>query len=115
MPRDRARICNTPGCPEFAHYRGKCKGCQDAAEQARGGTAAQRGYDWRWSKRARSFLRRHPACAGCGGRATVADHVIQRKVLIEQGVSDPDADRHLQPLCKRCHGRKSAEEHLRGR
>lgn len=81
------------------------------AERTRG-SAAKRGYGHAWRKAAKAFLERHPLCRACEqlGRtaaATVVDHVRPHR-----------GDRSLfwnvgnwQPLCKRCHDRKTASGH----
>lgn len=73
-------------------------------------TARQRGYDRTWELRRAAFLSANPRCAACGGVATVADHIVTRRALIARGVSDPDADRYLQPMCATCHNRKTARQ-----
>lgn len=50
----------------------------------RRGSAASRGYGWRWSRAAEAFRREHPLCLGCQavGRyaaAEVVDHVEPHK------------------------------------
>lgn len=41
--------------------------------------------------------------------ATVADHhPTSRRELLTQGVTDPDADHRLRPLCTTCHNRETA-------
>ncbi len=69
----------------------------------------QRGYDSKWYRARGQFLAKHPICAQCEreGRitpATVVDHIIphrgDRKLFWDAG--------NWQPLCKRCHDRKTA-------
>lgn len=74
-------------------------------------TARQRGYDWRWQEYARQFLKEHPLCARCeaAGRTTAAavvDHITPHR---GNAALFDDAANH-QPLCKRCHDRKTATE-----
>jgi len=64
-------------------------------------SSSQRGYDWRWRRASRAFLRAHPLCVMCerAGRvtaATVVDHIVRHR-------QDPLLfwDRcNWQPLCK---------------
>lgn len=105
MPsRHRRRCTGSPTCPNPAELGGKCR--EHAAEvEARRGTSRDRGYGRQWAKRRRRFLLEHPYCSrpGCGSPATVADHVEPRRALVARGVTDPDADRRLVPLCASCH------------
>ncbi|WP_329013178.1 hypothetical protein OG271_03935 [Micromonospora rifamycinica] len=106
MPR-ALKVCAAPGCPELVRT-GRCATHATHAEQQRG-TAAQRGYDHRWTRRRAAYLRDHPACRLCPAKATVADHhPASRRDLVAQGVADPDADHRLRPLCASCHGRETA-------
>lgn len=65
----------------------------------RSGSPAQRGYGAAWTKRANDFKRRHPFC-WCGQPTHTANHKTPRRVLVAQGVADPDADQYLEPLCR---------------
>ncbi|MET7300727.1 hypothetical protein [Embleya sp. NPDC005575] len=57
----------------------------------------------------RAYLYANPWCALCSAAATVADHFpLSRRVLVDQGVADPDAPERLRPLCVRCHNRETA-------
>lgn len=74
-------------------------------------TAAVRGYDARWRRARLIFLREHPLCAGCAreGRlegAGVVDHIRPHNgnALLFWDI------KNWQPLCKRCHDRKTATE-----
>lgn len=82
------------------------------AHDARRGTAAERGYDGRWRKARATFLaRRRWRCAGyqvenCTQPASVVDHKTPHRgnqVLFWDTAN-------WQPLCKRCHDRKTATE-----
>lgn len=112
MPRPTTKVCLEPGCPELTE-RGESR-CEphrlarQRTDDKRRGTAAERGYDARWRRIRKAFLAAAPFCIDCGGIATVADHdPIPRRVLVEQGVRDPDAFHRLKPRCARCHGRKT--------
>src|SRR5690606_28301072 len=85
---------------------------QRATHDSARGTAAERGYDWRWARYAKQFLARHPLCRVCqaAGRvaaATEVDHIVP-----VQGAHDArfwDEANH-QPLCRSCHAAKTAAE-----
>lgn len=80
-------------------------------------SAASRGYGHRWAAYARAYLSAHPMCAACAtaGRTTLAqlvDHIRP----VTQGQADPlfwPATNH-QPLCRRHHARKTAEDMRQG-
>lgn len=73
--------------------------------------SARRPYNARWQKARATWLRAHPLCAACetAGRvtaATVVDHIVPHK-----GDSALFWDTcNWQPLCKRCHDRKTSTE-----
>jgi len=90
-----------------------CQAEEWKRQDKRRGTAAQRGYNARWRRLRRAFLKRYPLCADPFGihaerkeqvRATEVDHVIPKA---EGGADKWD---NLQSLCKPCHSRKTAEE-----
>ena len=66
-------------------------------------SAVRRGYDARWRKARRWYLRRHPLCVLCGGEAGVVDHVVPHRgdmsLFWDIG--------NWQALCVRCHNRKT--------
>ena len=100
-------VCTTPACPTLCSG-GRCDGCKQQAEQARG-TAAQRGYGTAHRNRFRKgVLRKHPTCVVCRtARATVADHYpVSRVDLIAQGL-DPNDPQYGRGLCHSCHGRET--------
>jgi len=75
------------------------------------GSASQRGYGAAWRKTRAAFLAANPLCAACAGTgrtvaATVVDHVVPH--------SGDQArfwdSTNWQPLCKRCHDRKTARQ-----
>jgi len=75
------------------------------------GTAAQRGYGYRWQRYREQYLKRHPRCVICEkeGRLTLAnevDHIKPHRgdaALFWNGVNH-------QALCKPCHSRKTVRE-----
>ena len=82
------------------------------SDQARG-TAAERGYNYRWQKYAHAFLADNPLCVSCKEAnhiqvAQCVDHIVPHR-------GDErlfwDQSNH-QALCLSCHGVKSAKERL---
>jgi 5-methylcytosine-specific restriction protein A len=86
MPRRPLRECIYPGCRTLV-VRGRCDPHQREQERRydeERGSATERGYDWRWAKAAKRFLREHPLCHYCAllGRvvpATCVDHATPHK------------------------------------
>jgi len=74
-------------------------------------SASKRGYDRRWQRAAKAYLRAHPLCIMCKQRgstraATVVDHIRPHKgdaVLFW-------AEANWQPLCASHHSSKTARE-----
>ncbi len=119
MPLSAKSVCRAVGCSRLA-ADGFCENCKAAgvaaaairARQARP-SSAQRGYGARWQKVREHFLRAHPLCVDPfsehGGRPTAAevvDHRVPHKG--DQALFWNAAN--WQPLCKRCHDRKTAIE-----
>lgn len=72
--------------------------------------AGKRGYDAKWQRFRRWYLRRHPLCQSCkeDGRvraAVLVDHVIP---LSEGG--EHLTEENSQALCRACHARKTNKE-----
>jgi 5-methylcytosine-specific restriction enzyme A len=106
MPRRAPRPCAVPGCPRLVREGSYC--AEHLAERrrsqdARRGTAAQRGYGQHWRKIRARFLRKYPRCARCGAVATVAHHI---KRVRDGGRHTED---NLMALCAACHSRLHAE------
>ena len=112
--RAAPRPCTHPGCGALVQDGGRCERhrAQLQREQdARRGSARQRGYTGAWEKARAAYLRAHPLCAECAlqgvlAAASVVDHVRphrgDRALFWDSG--------NWQPLCKPCHDRKTALE-----
>lgn len=108
MPSRPRRPCPIPGCPHLV-TQGRCPAHTTQAEAIRG-SSSERGYDTRWARRRAAYLYTHPWCVLCGQPARAADHhPLSRKELVRRRETDPDADKHLRPLCVRCHSSETAK------
>ncbi|MEH6347775.1 MAG: HNH endonuclease [Bermanella sp.] len=107
--------CNHPGCgkliePTVTHCV-KHKQIVNKQREVGRKNSYQRGYTGQWRKARLGFLAKHPLCNRCiddniTEEATVVDHIIPHR-----GNNDVFWDRlNWQPLCKRCHDRKTATE-----
>ena len=106
MPMKPKKPCAHPMCPRLTDERY----CGEHREIHRidRGNAAHRGYDRNWRKARTRYLRSHPLCVKCqeAGKlvaATVVDHIVPHR---GDGKLFWD-ESNWQPLCKRCHDRKT--------
>ena len=114
MPGRIPKPCRQPRCSRTTSNRnGYCDQHQPRPWQhtRKRPNSHQRGYTAQWQKARRLFLRDEPLCRECAKKgwvvaATVVDHIVPHE-------GDPfwfwDRD-NWQPLCKRCHDRKTATE-----
>ena len=116
MPSAAKRPCTHPGCGVLTDG-GPCERHRKQQRKEideRRGSAASRGYGYRWRKTAAGFLRAHPLCQcpDCDeGRkrlvpATVVDHRTPHKGD-KRLFWDPN---NWQSMAKACHDRKTARE-----
>ena len=108
MPKHPKRPCRYPGCPNLCESGTYCPEHSAESPDRLRGSATERGYDAKWRRARKRFLRSHPLCANCLSQgvltpATVVDHIVPHR-----------GDRALfwdennwQPLCKSCHDRKT--------
>lgn len=83
----------------------------EAERVERSGNSTQRGYDSRWRKARDGYLRLHPLCVRCQEMgllvpAEVVDHIVPHKG--DKALFWDSAN--WQPLCKRCHDKKTFHE-----
>lgn len=113
MPLAPPRLC--PTCNRIIPAGERCA-CQKARRLERNRrfertrpSAAERGYDSRWTLARRGFLAKHPRCTRCGDPATVVDHIRPHR-----GDRDLFWQRsNWQPLCQPCHNRAKQREERR--
>lgn len=104
--------CGYPGCAALIGGDSRCEmhRVQEQREydQQRGSSHA-RGYDSKWRKARKDFLKQHSLCVECHRKgilrvATVVDHIIPHKG--DAGLFWDQAN--WQALCLSCHSRKTA-------
>lgn len=96
--------CRYPGCPNLTSGRY----CSEHYKIYQRPSAGERGYNSRWRKRSKLFLKEHPLCEACLEQnnltpATVVDHIVPHR-------GNPAlmwSESNWQPLCKSCHDRKT--------
>lgn len=109
MTRPR-KLCGTPGCRNTQPCPVHTQAAKYAAAN-RARDAESRSYgEEHWRKTAKAFIRDHPICENCGRPSKVADHEPERRVLIAQGVEDPDDSQFLHALCVSCHNGKTLRQ-----
>jgi len=114
------RPCAHAGCHEYATHGSYCEKhylqMQELIEQRRKEfsrkagkdrpTSNARGYNYRWQKTSKMYLKLHPVCVMCGAPATEVDHIIPHK-------GDPElmwSESNYQALCHKCHSKKTYAE-----
>lgn len=117
LPTSRPRrLCRSPGCKNLVPTGtgGLCdthKQEQQRHYDERRGSASERGYNHRWNKARKMFLRENPLCENCLKQnktevATEVDHKIPHKgnynLFWDQN--------NWQSLCSTCHKQKTARE-----
>jgi len=103
----RLTVCAQPGCPQLTdnvrcptHQIGKRRTADNNRPNAQ-----TRGYDARWQRERKRYLKAHPWCQtpGCTAPAVDVDHQDGLGPLAPRGY---DWD-NLQGLCHPCHSRKT--------
>ena len=110
MPYKPKKPCAHPGCPELVEAGMKYCEKHKALHPEEIRSSAKRGYDGRWRKARKRYLKAHPLCVECLKRgrytkATVVDHIIPHR-------GDPKLfwdESNWQPLCKTCHDKKTGD------
>lgn len=105
MPNKPLRLCTYPGCNQLV-ASGRCEKHTKQEQQRydrQRGSAADRGYDYRWAKFREIYMRSHPLCVMCQheGYIIKADLIHHIKPL-DQGGSKYDED-NLMSVCQMHH------------
>lgn len=105
MPMKSLKPCRHPGCPELTSDMY----CTKHAPLYQRESAHSRGYNSKWRRLSKLYLKAHPLCCECKRQskltpATVVDHIVphrgNQKLMWDES--------NWQSLCKRCHDRKTA-------
>lgn len=113
MPSAAMTPCRHVGCPALVDS-GYCEQHKPESParryDAERGSAASRGYDYRWQRFRAAFLRRHPVCVDCAnlGRVTPATEPHHIRKLRDY----PDlrlVESNLMALCKEHHTDRTAK------
>lgn len=120
MPSALLKACSYPGGCSALIESGRCRQHETERERRRG-SAAARGYDYRWSRYSQAWLRKHPRCgerqdgqlypehSRClqSGRVVEAECTDHIKA-VKQGGAFWDPANH-QSLCLACNTAKANE------
>lgn len=114
MAQSSWKPCAGPQCGvrvlRTERYCPNCRQRVEAIDRERRGTAAERGYGWKWRGYRSRYLKENPLCVLClvQGRtetATVVDHIVAHK---GDRTLFWDATNH-RALCKSCHDQRVDE------
>ena len=94
------RYCSVVSCSEYAND--DSQKCETHRHHRAQESAHRRGYGAPWRRIRKAFLENNPYCLSCGAAAEHVDHILSKS---KGGTDD---EHNLQPLCARCHGKKTA-------
>ena len=106
MSKPPLKPCAYAGCRELVRGSKYCeRHAKHAWDNDRRNSAAERGYDRKWSQVRAAYVKTHPLCELCNARGIVqpVEIVHHIKPIAEGG----ERYRHenLQSLCRFCHGK----------
>lgn len=110
MPYKPMHPCRHPGCPNLVPVGQKYCDEHKALHPEENRSAGKRGYNARWRKASKMYLRAHPFCEKClekgiYTKATVVDHIVphrgDQKLFWDEN--------NWQALCKKCHDKKTGD------
>jgi 5-methylcytosine-specific restriction protein A len=113
MPSRARRPCNYPSCNELvvSGYCEKHTKQRNKEADSRRGSATERGYNYRWSKSSKQFLKDNPLCVKCEEEGTVEPSRVTDHIVPHKGDYKLFWDKsNWHALCKKCHDRKTATE-----
>jgi len=113
MPKKPPKTCRQPGCRELAvkgYYCPEHSGLVGGKKKDFRPSAYRRGYDKKWAKFSREFLRDNPLCEICGSPATVTDHRVPFEIMKKVYGGNTYRPEDYQALCTSCNTRKGRNE-----
>ena len=63
-----------------------------------------------WRKYRRIYLALHPLCRMCEAEGTITQALMVDHIVTMNKGGDPWEDDNLQPLCNKCHAKKSSKD-----
>ena len=111
MPTKPKVPCKHPGCPALVPAGTKYCDAHRFQHPEENRSAYDRGYGKAWQRESRRFLQAHPLCVLCAQKGRYVKAVVVDHIQPHRG----DANlfwnpTNWQPLCKRCHDRKTRTE-----
>lgn len=110
MGKAPLKPCKHPGCKEYAVVNGYCekhkKDKFNFFRYVKRISPSKLGYNRRWDRERKEFLKANPLCKICGRPATEVDHIIPHKgnQILFWNKSN------WQSLCHSCHSKKTIRE-----
>lgn len=110
----KLKLCTYPGCNALVSNGSRCP-LHKVTTERKGGFSGQRtkSREWhdlyqsaRWRNFRKEFLKAHPYCYICGGKAVIADHIRPHRGDLNLFYDETN----IQPLCQSCHSRKTLQE-----
>lgn len=111
MPSLPSRPCRKAGCPALVKGGGYCPAHEHVERdrvwgEGKGGDATPY-QDARWRGLRAAFLKQHPSCAMCGGKAVHVDHIVA--VYLRPDLRLEWAN--LRSLCVSCHSTRTRRQY----
>ena len=111
MPMRPNTPCKHPGCPRLVPYEQHY--CEEHEAMHRGDreSSGKRGYNSRWQKARKRYLKSHPFCVLCMKEGKMVEATVVDHIKPHRGDSILFWDEaNWQSLCKTCHDMKTWNE-----
>ncbi len=109
MPIKPKKPCKHPGCPLLTDDK-YCEFHMRLYSNERS-NARQRGYDSRWRRLSKLYLKVNPLCKSCEKEGKITPAQVVDHIIPHRGDEKLFWDiNNWQPLCKKCHDRKTRTE-----
>lgn len=67
-------------------------------------------HTYRWKREAKDFIQDNPLCVRCNNSGMLTPAVVTDHIIPKDKCVDPWDRTNWQPLCKKCHSIKSAQD-----